>query len=234
MKADDSDSSATNPEALQDTSVEAICAALKSEDFPGDLARYQAQWLCERGGFATLKSSQYTGQGNASITEYFAEHDKTMYYATGFSLPGDFAKTQTLGQSYCENFEAMRAGFGGRGFESIKSVDISAATDKSCEYLQVAVPEWGVRADIKGTTLFDKLPGLNVYWKVDAMVAPLNYSPIKQQSALFLAWEENSKIQGVYLIRTQAQVSGVFMGTTRSRLRATISALMEGTARFVK
>ena len=215
--------------------TDSLCEALKSENFAGDAVPSQIQWLCDRGGFAALKSKAYEGRGSVVITEFFTEHDKTLYYASGFSLAGTFSKISSIGQMFCDDFESLRAKVGGLGLQSVESISVSTKDDDSCEYLQEAVPEWGIRADMKALTSYGMIDGQNVMLKIDSMVAPLNYSPLKQFSALLLAWESSTgKVDGVYLIKSQVNVSGALMGATRARLKATISSTFEGYAILIK
>ena len=212
-----------------------LCEALKSESFPGDAVLPQTQWLCDRAGFATLRSKAYEGRGSAVITEFFTEHDKTLYYASGFSLPGQFSKISSFGQLFCDNFEGLREKVGGLGLESVKSIRVSTKDEDACEYLQEAVPEWGVRADMKALTSYGMIEGQTAMSKVDSMIAPLNYSPLKQFSSLLLVWEGSAgNVEGVYLIKSQVNVSGSLMGATRSRLKSTISSTLEGYAKLIK
>jgi hypothetical protein len=227
------DQSATLP--LRPATPAGLCDALKSETFPGDAVPAQIQWLCDRGGFAVLSSRAYDGRGTAVITEFFAEHDKTLYYASGFSLVGLFPKISSIGPMFCGNFEDLREKVGGLGLESVKSISVSTSDEDSCEYLQEAVPEWGVRADMKALTSYGMIDAQNAVSKVDSMVAPLNYSPLKKFSALLLAWESSSgKIDGVYLIKSQVNVSGALMGAARARLKSTISNTLSGYAKLIK
>jgi hypothetical protein len=132
---------------------------------------------------------------------------------------------------FCGNFEDFRTKVGGHGFESVKSVTVSTSDEESCEYLQEVVPEWGIRADMKALTTFGMIEGQSAMLKVDSMVAPLNYSPLRQFSALLLVWETPArKVEGVYLIKSQVNVSGSLMGATRARLKSTISSTLEGYA----
>jgi hypothetical protein len=136
---------------------------------------------------------------------------------------------------FCDNFEGLREKVGGLGLESVKSIRVSTKDEDACEYLQEAVPEWGVRADMKALTSYGMIEGQTAMSKVDSMIAPLNYSPLKQFSSLLLVWEGSAgNVEGVYLIKSQVNVSGSLMGATRSRLKSTISSTLEGYAKLIK
>lgn len=208
--------------------AQAVCDSLKNDSFQWGAVIAQIQWLCDRNGFAILKQKAFIGKGTLQPVEYFAEQDKIMYYAVGMSLDGSLANLTGLNDLFCDNFESLRAKFSGQGLEDVQSITVSKREEASCEYLQTAVPQWGVRADFKAAANFGKLEEHNMNWRVDGMIAPLNYSPIKQYSVLALSWEEEGRLQGVYLIRVQVQVSGLLMGTARSAMKKTITNMMKG------
>ena len=212
-------------------SLDAICAALKSDEkFPEESVPVQLVWLCQRGGLQTLSHSAFRGSGSASLTEYFSEHDKTLYYGVGFRVDGLLGRLQKNAALFCTDFEQLRTMVQNRGFGSVKRVNISVQNESSCEYLQTGTSEWGLNPDLKAVRHYGVLETMNVYWRVERMVAPLNYSPVRQFSGLFLAWPDQEGVQGVYLIKVQNQVGGALMSTMRTRWKSVVSGTAEATA----
>jgi hypothetical protein len=224
-------------QALSKTTLsdDEICSAIRGDDsFPDDKVESQVQWLCQRGGLQALRSNSYSGKGPVNVTEYFAEHDKTMYYGAGFASPGVVDRAIVGGAMFCQDFEGLRQRVGNRGFESIKTVMVTVMDEHSCEYLQAGVSEWGLNPDLKAERVFGQFADSSVHWRVESLVVPLNYSPVKQFSALFLVWPEQDGVRGVYLTRSQTQVGGVLMSSTRSRWKSAVAGTIEATTMLLK
>lgn len=211
----------------------AVCEALRNEEFPGSAVSVQIQWLCDRDGFTVLKDKAYRGYGDPQSFEYSGEHDKTLYYGAGMILDGSLADLKGINLMFCDDFEGLRARFGGEVLADVQSLQVAHREEGRCEYLQQAVSRWGVRADIKASATFGKFEAQNLNWRVDSMIAPLNYSPVKQFSVLSMSWEEDGKLHGAYLIRTQIQVSGFLMGSARSAMKSTVAKVMKGYHNFI-
>lgn len=212
-----------------------ICEALQSDDdFPEESVAPQLLWLCQRGGFQALQSSAFRGAGAVNLSEYFTEHDKTLYYGVGFMMPGSVEALQRSGSMFCKDFEQLRKLVRNRGFEAVKTVNVTVDGESFCEYLQAGTSEWGLNPDLKAMQSFGVLRDLNVYWRVERLIAPLNYSPVKQFSAVFLAWPDHGEVQGVYLVKVQTQVGGALMSSTRARWKSIVAGTAEAAALLLK
>ena len=161
-----------------------------------------------------------------------------MYHGAGVSLAGKLDNGAAIGKLFCNDFDALRAKTGGKGFEAIKKNRVSFAKDGQCEYFQDANPNWGLRFDLIAKTHYGLLdqqePGQKIYWQVDSMVGPLNYSSLKQYSSLLLLWESEGRVQGVLLTRSRINVSGALLGAMRTKLKSSMASLLEGYAVIIK
>ena len=198
-----------------------ICTALKGKTFQQQSVAHQVRWLCDLGGFAALNASPTAVMGAGGIREYFEEYNQTMYYAAGISAAGSLDKASNIGSAFCSTFKGVRH-----------------STNGKCEYLQEAKYDWGSCFDLLATKNYGKLgvqdAGQNIYWQVDAMVAPLNYSSLKQFSSLVLFWESEGRIKGVVLTRSRSNVAGAVLGATRTKLKSVLATMVEDYANIVK
>ena len=198
-----------------------ICTALKGKSFQQQSIAHQVRWLCDLGGFAALNASSTAVMGAGSIREYFEEYNQTMYYAAGISAAGSLDKASNIGSAFCNTFKGVRN-----------------STHGKCEYLQEAKYDWGSRFDLLATKNYGKFgvldAGRNIYWQVDTMVAPLNYSSLKQFSSLVLFWESEGRIKGVVLTRSRSNVAGAVLGATRTKLKSVLAKMVEEYANIVK
>ena len=230
-----------------------VCDALKAKNFERYAVSHQVRWLCDLGGFAALQATASSGHESGNIREYFDEYNQTMYYGAGLSSTGSLAKASAIGKDFCGSYKGVRAlmaandskGFTAntnpgeaavRGFGA--APENSTTNDGQCEYFQAATPSWGHRFDLLASKKYGKLAGQesgrNVYWQVDAMVAPLNYSSLRQYSSLVLFWETEGQIKGVVLTRTRYTVEGSILGVTRANLKANVAAIVAGYVDAVK
>ncbi len=212
-----------------------ICDELKGKFFQREAISPQIRWLCDLGGFSTLSAASVNGSG--PVREYFEEYNQTMYYAAGLSSSGSLEKASSIGKLFCSNYKGVRTRGGSDANESISGSHASAENGE-CEYVQEENQYWGNKFDLLATKKYGKLEGQgagkNIYWQVDSMVAPLNYSALKQYSSLVLFWETNEKIKGVVLTMTRLKVDGAVLGVTRTKLKATMASLVNSYANEVK
>ena len=215
---------------------DSLCSALKDPSFPTGGVSEEVSYLCDNAGFAALRANSFTGTGVPKVTSYRPVQNKTMYFAVGFSLPGSVDKIAAVGKTYCEDFNALRAGFRGKGLESVERVEIqpNSMDEFGCNYKQIATVDWTrVRADALEFSKYGFFQGINVGWRMDSMVTPVSYSPVQQSSGLLLGWQENSRVQGVYLIKIQVDVVSPMMGTVKTRVQNTLADLVLGLSYFI-
>jgi hypothetical protein len=212
-----------------------ICKIFQTDPmFPRESVTDQLNWLCRRGGLQAIRTSGFRGEGGSPVTEYFAEHDKTFYYGSGFVLVGSLEKLKTKDRLFCSDIGGFRSLVSNRGFEAIDSVSIAVQGDYSCEYLQRGVSEWGLSPDLKAVRNFGSATNLDLYWRIDKLIAPLNYSPIKQYRSLFIAWQDQESVRGAFLLKIQAQVGGAFMSSTRAKWKSVVSGTVDSTVFLIK
>jgi hypothetical protein len=230
-----------------------VCEALKGKNFTQRAVNHQVRWLCDLGGFAALQVAGAQSSNAGNIREYFEEYNQTMYYGGSLSSTGSLAKASSIGKDFCGSYKGVRAlmeAEDNKGPVSKKhpvtavlgglnaGEESSALSNGQCEYFQEANPAWGHRFDLLATKNYGKLAGQesgrNVYWQVDAMVAPLNYSSLRQYSSLVLFWEVEGQIKGVVLTRARYSVEGSILGVTRAKLKSNVAAMVGGYAEAVK
>lgn len=229
-----------------------VCEALKAKNFKHLAINHQVRWLCDLGGFATLQAAEASSSTAGNIREYFEEYNQTMYYGGSLSSTGSLAKASSIGKDFCGSYKGVRALMANdKNGPVSKTNPVTAAlgglnagpesptlTNGQCEYFQEANPAWGHRFDLLATKNYGKLAtqesGRNVYWQVDAMVAPLNYSSLRQYSSLVLFWEMEGQIKGLVLTKARYTVEGSVLGVTRAKLKSNVAAMMGGYADAVK
>ena len=211
-----------------------VCKTLaESDEFPSEQVSWQMKWLCGSGGFELMRTSSWAGTGDINVREYFAEHDRSVYYGSGLIMKGNFTQSDLGGVMFCHDPEGLRKRVNDRGFEGVKALSVTRADENSCEYVLRLAGDWGVSQDMKVERTFGELRSLGVRWRVENLVVPLNYSAVSQHSALFLSWQEQDGVHGVYLLRAQSRVGGIHMNSARSRWKTAVAGTIQATAAMI-